>query len=194
METVFGCCIAERSVLKARTFCFFYFIETVARERSPPLFLNIWSNENSETEESLMAEQKEFKIKVAGELVEVSEEVYLAYYRMERRERFLAEQDIKHGIFFYSALDQEGILGEDRLTVPDAQSVEDMAILHIMGEQLHHYLESLTEGERRLVYEIYFTGRTEREYAQMIGISQAAVFKRKHKILKKLYGMMEKNL
>lgn len=32
-----------------------------------------------------MAEKKEYKIKVQGTLVSVSEDIYLTYYRMDRR-------------------------------------------------------------------------------------------------------------
>ena len=51
-----------------------------------------------------MAEKKEYLIKVQGQLIPVTEEVYLAYYRMKRRERHLEEKDIKHGVFYYLSL------------------------------------------------------------------------------------------
>ena len=54
-----------------------------------------------------MAEKKEYQIKVQGQLVPVTEEVYLTYYRMKRRELHLEEKDAAHGVFYYSALDTE---------------------------------------------------------------------------------------
>mgnify|MGYP000260390419 CR=1 FL=1 len=55
-----------------------------------------------------MAEKKEYRIKVQGQLVPVSEEVYLTYHRMKRRETYLEERDTTNGVFYYSALDTEG--------------------------------------------------------------------------------------
>jgi len=36
-----------------------------------------------------MAEKKEYRIKVQGQLVPVTEEVYVTYHRMKRRETYL---------------------------------------------------------------------------------------------------------
>ena len=47
-----------------------------------------------------MAEKKEYRIKVQGQLVPVTEEVYLTYYRMKRRELHLEEKDTAHGVFY----------------------------------------------------------------------------------------------
>ena len=52
-----------------------------------------------------MAEKKEYRIKVQGQLVPVSEEVYFTYYRMKRRETYLEERDTANGVFYYSAMD-----------------------------------------------------------------------------------------
>lgn len=46
-----------------------------------------------------MAEKKEYWIKVQGQLVPVTKEIYLVYYRMDRRERHLEEKDRAHGVF-----------------------------------------------------------------------------------------------
>lgn len=41
-----------------------------------------------------MADQKkELYIRVNGQLVEVTQDVYLTFYRMKRRERFVVEKD-----------------------------------------------------------------------------------------------------
>lgn len=60
-----------------------------------------------------MAENRKYRIRVDGILVDVSEEVYHAYYSMERRARFLMEKDEKHGLLHYSDLDTEETLGEE---------------------------------------------------------------------------------
>ena len=67
-----------------------------------------------------MAEKKKYQIKIQGSS-SLSEEVYVTYYRMNRRELHLEEQDRKHGVFHYSALDTEDITGEDG--IPDRISL-----------------------------------------------------------------------
>lgn len=64
-----------------------------------------------------MAEKKEYRIKVQGQLIPVSQDVYLTYYRMKRRELHLEEKDMAHGVFHYSALDTEETTGENG--IPD---------------------------------------------------------------------------
>ena len=59
-----------------------------------------------------MAEKKEYRIKVQGQLVQVTEEVYLSYYRMKRRKTYLEERNTANGVFYYSTLDTEGSNGE----------------------------------------------------------------------------------
>ena len=80
-----------------------------------------------------MAEKKEYRIKVQGQLVPVSEEVYLTYYRMKRRELRLEEKDAAHGVFYYSALDTEETNGED--AIPDLLSprVEETVVDKLMS-------------------------------------------------------------
>jgi RNA polymerase sigma factor (sigma-70 family) len=53
-------------------------------------------------------------------------------------------------------------------------------------ERLREALKSLSEQERQLIDYIFFDGLTERETAAILKISQPAVTKRKHKIIKKL--------
>ena len=64
-----------------------------------------------------MAEKKEYRIKVQGQLIPVSQDVYLTYYRMKRRELHLEEKDMAHGVFHYSALDTEETTGENGIPV-----------------------------------------------------------------------------
>ena len=75
-----------------------------------------------------MKEKKEYQIRIPGRLVPVSKEVYLAYYRMARREQFVFEKDRRAGVAYYSDLDTDEILGEE--TIPDlaAPTVETVAV------------------------------------------------------------------
>ena len=56
------------------------------------------------------ANKKRF-IRVAGELIEVSKEVYLTYYRGKRREIAQHEKEQFHHVVSFDALDTEGLQG-----------------------------------------------------------------------------------
>ncbi len=43
---------------------------------------------------------KEYKIRVKNEIVTVSKEIYTAYYKMRRRERYIEEISIKNNLSY----------------------------------------------------------------------------------------------
>lgn len=139
-----------------------------------------------------MAERDAYLIPVGNTLVEVSKEVYGAYYRVERHTRMLDEKDVRNGTVQYSNLDTRERLGVDLMTDRLAEPVEEAAILRVQAEKLHRCLQQLPEEERKLIEALYFKGYTERAYAKEIGISQKGVNKRRRKILKKLRAMLKK--
>lgn len=61
----------------------------------------------------------------------------------------------------------------------------------ITADKLRQCLALLSENERNLITDIYFNGISEREIAKMQKVSQNAVHKRKHRILKKMKNFME---
>ena len=137
-----------------------------------------------------MAEAKNYYIKVPGALVEVTEEVYLTYYRMRRRSSAVQEKDTYNGVTSYDALDTTEILGIDSIPDVNASSVEDLAMDNILRDKLRICLPQLTDPEQHLIFALFYEGKTEREYAEILGISQKAVNKRRHKVLDKLRRMM----
>lgn len=138
-----------------------------------------------------MAEGKKYYIKVPDALVEVTEEVYLAYFRARRRWSAQDERDTYNGVVSYDAMDTEETLGEE--TIPDlgASSVEDMVVDKLLREKLRLCLPKLTDTEWALIHALFYERKTEREYAKTLGISQKAVNKRRHKVLAKLRSLME---
>lgn len=139
-----------------------------------------------------MAKKKTYQIKVQDQLVPVTEEVYLTYHRMKRRETYLEERDVANGVFYYSALDSAGINGEDMITNLDSSTVEDLVVDKLMSEKLHQCIEQLTTEEQELVHALYFRSISERQYAEMSGIPQSTINDRRHKILVKLNKLMKK--
>ncbi len=139
-----------------------------------------------------MAEKKEYRIKVQGQLVPVTEEVYLTYYRMKRRELHLEEKDTAHGVFYYSALDTTETNGED--AIPDLKSprVDDIAVDKVMAQKLRQCIAQLSKEEQDLIFALYFQGKTQMELERETGIKQQTISYRDRQIRLKLKKMMEK--
>jgi RNA polymerase sigma factor (sigma-70 family) len=137
-----------------------------------------------------MGQKKDYLIRVAGSLVPVTEEVYLEYHRMGRRERYLEESDTVHGKILYSDMDTDETLGEEAIPDKETKSVEQTVVDLMMKETLHRCLELLTDNEKALAVLMYFSndgaGMTQREAAAALGISQPAVKKRHDKLIGKL--------
>ena len=138
-----------------------------------------------------MAEEKKYYIRIPQALVEVSEEVYLAYYQEDRRRRTVDEKEQRNGTVSYDELDAVELSGAARFADPTAASVEEAAIDLIIADKLHRCIDQLPREDRALIQALFFDGLSEREYAKDIGLSQKGINKRKRRILCKLLKMMK---
>lgn len=137
-----------------------------------------------------MADKEKYMIKVEGKLVEVTPDVYYAYFRMERQERWQEEKQQGHAVMSYDALDDGETVGVE--VVPDltTPSMEEAMMTREIHEKLHRAVDALPKAERELIQAIYFDGFTEKEYAVSSGLSQQGVSYRLRKILSKLRFFM----
>ena len=145
--------------------------------------------------------RKKYRVNVDGTLVDVTEEVYLEYYRSERRMRYY-EQDVKTGrairdtegnIIGYAPSKEDSI---DRLIetgrdfCDERHSLEDSVFAVIMLEALREALDTLSPAERKLIDALFYSnggaGMTERDYSELSGIPQKTINDRKLRILAKL--------
>ncbi len=138
-----------------------------------------------------MAERKEYRIKVQGQLISVSEEIYLIYYRMKRRELHLEEKDSSHGVFYYSALDTEETNGEDAIPDLNSPQVEDVIADKLLTEKLHQCLNQLSKEEQELIFTLFFQNKSEHQVSRETGIAQKTIHNRKVRILNRLKKLME---
>ena len=138
-----------------------------------------------------MADKEKYMIKVEGKLIEVTQDVYYAYFRMERQERWQEEKQQGHAVMSYDALDDGETVGVE--VVPDltTPSMEEAVMTREIHEKLHRALDALPKAERELIQAIYFDGFTEKEYAVSSGLSQQGVSYRLRKILSKLRNFMD---
>ena len=139
-----------------------------------------------------MAEEKQYYIKVQGELVEVSREVYLTYYRMDRKARVVIEKDQRNGTVLFSDLDMKELSVAEMFQDSHADSVEDTVVGHIMSEKLRRCLKSLSDDEYRLIRHRYWDQVSQSELASEMQISQQVVSYRERQILGKLKKLLNK--
>lgn len=138
-----------------------------------------------------MAEKDKYIIKVEGKLVEVTPEVYYAYFRMERQERSQEEKKQRNEVLSYDALDNGETVGIEAVPDLTSPSMEERAVPREICEKLHRAVDALPRAERELIQTIYFDGFTEKEYAVSSGLSQQGVSYRLRKILSKLRNFMD---
>ena len=143
------------------------------------------------------------KLWIAGQFIEVTEEIYQVYMQGDRKMRYF-ETDLK---IERTILDESGRIQQiipsredslDRLVEDNArqfedtrESVEDAVLRKLAEDDLRRALTKLTDEEYALVYALFYEGRTERDYAKELGVSQVAVHKRKQRILKKWKGILK---
>lgn len=137
-----------------------------------------------------MADKETYYIPIEGTRIEVEKNVYEAYYKMSRRERYMEERDESNGVVSYHAMEANGIDGEAGLRDQLADSPETVAMAKELHEQLHRCIAALPKAEQELIQAIYFDGLTEAEYAQRANLSQSGVSRKQKKTLSKLKNLM----
>ena len=139
-----------------------------------------------------MAEEKKYYIRVPEDLIEVTEEVYRAYYQEDRHGRTMEEKDQRNGLASYDELDTVELTGQEMIPDREAVSVEDAAIANILRSKLHRCLDLLPDSDRQLISALYFDGLSERKLSQKTGIHHMTIHSRKAAILRTLKKMIEK--
>ena len=147
-------------------------------------------------------EKRSYVIRIGGAPVEVTKSVYTEYFRAARRIRYY-EEDIKTGkilvsgdkVTFVPCKEDSIERLEDEAGVEffdECESVEDVVIRKLMAEKLRRSLPLLEPDERRLIDELFFNGKSERQLAAETEIPRMTICSRKHKILAKLRKLLEK--
>ena len=149
------------------------YVELIFRRETDPLYI-----------------EKRF-IPLHGMLMEVSHKDYKEFYRKRRRQKYLQEEAIRAAEVSYNALDSEDMSGEE-IIVDLSPPVDECVVDKLCLEKMRQCFNQLPEDDRTLINALYFDGKSETETAELFSISQQAVSKRKHKILKKLKEMLSK--
>ena len=127
----------------------------------------------------------------------------MAYTQGDRKMRYF-ENDLKTERF---VLGKEGqmvrvipsredsldrLMDENAQQFSDAQESVESVVLHKLEvDRLHTALSLLTPEERALIQALFFEEKSERQYADELGVYRNAVHVRKMKVLKKLKLLLE---
>ena len=128
-----------------------------------------------------------YYISIQGVEIPVSKAVYQEYTRAQwREEKQEQKRKREHSLEWLSEH------GAEAAATSGQQLIDDIVADKLLLELLFNALETLTAEERRLIDRIYFDEETEATVSKELGVSQVAVHKRKHKILKKLKKLLQK--
>ena len=137
-------------------------------------------------------------ITVDGVDVAVTEDVFAAYTRMDRRERYLTEDTPSSNQQLSLEQMAEDDLLSDYVGAEAAPSAEEEALEREQAQSLAERKEmlllamlSLNDADRELINALFFDGVSTRDYAARIGITQRAVIKRRDRILRDLKKCFE---
>lgn len=141
---------------------------------------------------------------IDGHYIEVTNEVYIAYTKGQRKMKYF-EKDLKvehvfkdkngniTGVIPSREDSLERLMNDNSIQFYDvSKSVECSAQVNDDVENLHIAMQELTTEELNIIKMLFYDEMTERDTAKILGISQAAVNKRKHRILKKLKKIIKK--
>ena len=138
--------------------------------------------------------KEKYFLYVNGQLIDVKEDVYFAYYEVHEHNKKLNKKDRRRKLVHYAAWDTYHSTGEEEMPDEFAESVEDAAIRNIMVDKLRDALNLLSDDKCALIEAIYLSnggeGMTEREYSAISGIPRQTVHTRKIKILAELKGLI----
>ena len=134
-------------------------------------------------------EREKYFIRLGGStLVEVGREIYLEWYRSERRERYQRERDRKHGVCSINKLHEKGYYPEKSNYLND--TTLETVLKDECRDRLENALKKLSEQEKRLVRLLYFEDMTVKKTAEIFGCSRKTIQNRREKVLEKIRKMM----
>ena len=138
-----------------------------------------------------MADKEKYMIKIQGNLIEVSEDVYYAYFRMDRQERWQEEKKQDHDVVSYDALDNGETVGAEAIQDINSPGMEELVIANELKERLHNIVAALPKPERELIQAIYFEDIPVSDYAKRVGLSHRGINKQRKRILSKLKMLLD---
>ena len=129
-------------------------------------------------------------IPLHGMLMEVPENVYKAFYKRKRREKYLKDRSKDNGDFSYDMLTTDEFNGEDIL-VDAAADTQGEAEKSLLLDKLRIAVLQLSIDEQELIALHFQQGLSQVDIARTLGINQSNVSRKINKIVEKLRFLMK---
>ena len=137
-------------------------------------------------------EREKYVIRMGdGTLVEVNREIYLEWYRSERRERYQRERDRKYGLCSIEKLSEKGYFPKQPASIGD--TILDTILEKEYRDKLKEVLQSLPKQDARLIRLLYFEESTIKETADIFCCSRKTIQNRRKRILGNIGKLLEEN-
>ena len=133
---------------------------------------------------------KHWFIRLHGILMEVRETDYKVFYKERRRQKYLKERSMENNDISIDMFEDNGG-GIQSHFFKEKDNIPSQVESKLMYEALYEALSILPDDEEALIRKLFFEELTERNAAEKYGVSQAAINKRKARILKKLKKILE---
>ena len=117
-------------------------------------------------------ENKKYYLYANKQRVEVTKEVYIAYYQSIEQEKYQEKKIKKYKVMSYNALDTDEQTGEETLVDPNAQTTEEKIIYIQTIEKLRKSLDLLTKDEMELIQGLFYKGVSLRRLSEESNIPQ----------------------
>ncbi|XVG99319.1 sigma-70 family RNA polymerase sigma factor [Eubacteriales bacterium KG127] len=134
-------------------------------------------------------DKKDYCLYVKGKAVNVSEEVYKAYWKITEHEKYLIKKDWKNNVIPFSALDNDGHFADN--IIDERIDLEKIVEVKMQIEELHKALTTLTKEERELMEAIFYKEESLRSISRKEKVTHQAIGQRRDKILEKLRKILE---
>lgn len=146
--------------------------------------------------------KKEYYLYINGQPVKVSKEVYEEYYYWERKEEYFMK-DLKKGkvvidpetgkaiIIPSREVSYEEYFNQGEPFIMPEKMLEDQLLDVFSLEKLKGALKLISEEEWKLIWELFYLEKTERQVSEDLHISRTTLRYRRDKVLAKLRKFLE---
>ena len=143
--------------------------------------------------------EKDYFLFIDGQRIQVSKEIYEEYYYWERQERYFMN-DLKKGkVIINSETGETTIIPSREVSyeqyfrngepfVMEKGTVDEQMIDQIA---LREAMQEISEEERKLIWELFFLEKTERQVSEALHIAKSTLHRKRNRILEKLKRYLE---
>ena len=147
-------------------------------------------SELQELEQSDKSYAEKFFLPLYGMLMEVTAEMYKAYYKDQRRQKYIDERSLLNGDVPYDALDTDETLGAE--VFADTKTDVEAAVINKMTvAELRKAFLLLSPDEKKLLIEHFFDEKSQVELSKQYGVNQSSISRKINRIIAKLKKFLE---